>query len=58
MNNTITRKSIFDLMHGDYFYVAAYQRGYRWTPTQVTQLLRDLFSYANEQHDSGNIEGD
>lgn len=58
MNNTITRKSIFDLMHGDYFYVPAYQRGYRWTPTQVTQLLRDLFSYANEQHDNGNIEGD
>ncbi len=60
MNNTIERKAISDLLKGGYFFIPSYQRGYRWTPTQVTQLLRDLFSYANESHgaNNANIEGD
>lgn len=60
MSNIIERKAISDLLTGGYFYIPSYQRGYRWTPTQVTQLLRDLFSYANEPHgnDNSNIEGD
>lgn len=60
MSNIIERKAISDLLKGGYFYIPSYQRGYRWTPTQVTQLLRDLFSYANEPHgnDNANIEGD
>lgn len=59
-NNIIERKAISDLLNGGYFYIPPYQRGYRWTPTQVTQLLHDLFSYANETHGSNhqNIEGD
>ncbi len=24
------------------YYIPAYQRGYRWTPTQVSQLLDDI----------------
>lgn len=60
MNNIIERKAIADLLRGGYFYIPSYQRGYRWTPTQVTQLLRDLFSYANEPHgiNTANIDGD
>lgn len=60
MSNIIERKAISDLLTGGYFYIPSYQRGYRWTPTQVTQLLRDLFSYANEPHgvNNTNLEGD
>lgn len=59
MSNIIERKAISDLLKGGYFYIPSYQRGYRWTPIQVIQLLRDLFSYANEPHGtSTNIEGD
>ncbi|MBO5026810.1 MAG: DUF262 domain-containing protein [Bacteroidaceae bacterium] len=60
MNNIIERKAISDLLTGGYFYIPSYQRGYRWTPMQVTQLLRDLFSYANEPHGANttNIDGD
>lgn len=60
MSNLIERKAISDLLTGGYFYIPSYQRGYRWTPTQVTQLLRDLFSYANEPHGTSttNLEGD
>lgn len=60
MNNIIERKAISDLLTGGYFYIPSYQRGYRWTSTHVTQLLRDLFSYANERHGADNIsiEGD
>lgn len=60
ITNIIERKAISDLLTGAYFYIPSYQRGYRWTPTQVTQLLHDLFSYANEPHgsNSSNIEGD
>lgn len=60
MSNIINRKAISDLLTGGYFYIPSYQRGYRWTPTQVTQLLLDLFSYANELHGVNNTstEGD
>lgn len=55
--NIIERKAVSDLLNGGYFYIPSYQRGYRWTPTQVIQLLRDLFSYANEPHNQNN-QGD
>lgn len=60
MGNIIERKAISDLLTGAYFYIPSYQRGYRWTPTQVTQLLMDLFSYANEPHGehNTNVDGD
>ncbi len=43
----ITLKSINDLRldgsdNVQRYYIAAYQRGYRWTPLQVTQLLGDI----------------
>lgn len=60
MSNTIDRISIPELMDGRYLYIPAYQRGYRWTPKQVVDLLIDLFSYANAvKHDPQNVvEGD
>lgn len=27
------------------YYIAGYQRGYRWTPLQVTQLLNDIYEF-------------
>ena len=30
------------------FYVPAYQRGYRWTPEEVKELLEDIRHFANE----------
>lgn len=32
--------------------IAAYQRGYRWTPQQVTQLLDDLWEFFNQESGS------
>ncbi len=60
MSNIIDRISIPELMDGRYLYIPAYQRGYRWTPKQVVDLLIDLFTYANAvHHDSQNVvEGD
>lgn len=60
MSNTIERISIPELMDGRYLYIPAYQRGYRWTPKQVVDLLIDLFTYANAiKHDHRNVvEGD
>lgn len=37
-------KSINDLLGND-FYVPSYQRGYRWTPIQVTELLTDIWDF-------------
>jgi uncharacterized protein with ParB-like and HNH nuclease domain len=38
-------KSINQLL--DYsFFIPAYQRGYRWTETQVIQLLEDIWGFA------------
>jgi hypothetical protein len=30
--------------------IAAYQRGYRWTPQQVTQLLEDIYEFTQREH--------
>lgn len=55
--NNIERVSIPELMDGRYFYIPSYQRGYRWTDKQVTDLLKDLFSYANNgKHDPNNVK--
>ncbi len=37
-------KSVNDLL-GKSFYVPSYQRGYRWTPIQVTELLNDIWDF-------------
>lgn len=40
-------RSIYDLL-GNRFSVPSYQRGYRWTDTQVRQLLEDIWEFANK----------
>ena len=52
----ITRISIPELMDGRYFYIPSYQRGYRWTKTQVAALLNDLFMYACSPHDHTQVK--
>ncbi len=32
------------------FFIAKYQRGFRWTPVQVTQLLEDIYEFANRRN--------
>lgn len=36
-------------MDGRYFYIPDYQRGYRWTPQQVKDLIRDLLIFIGEK---------
>ena len=48
MENRIDQISIGDILDGRYFYIPAYQRGYRWTEKQVGDLLRDLLCFAND----------
>lgn len=43
-NSYLVIKSINDLL-GKNFYVPSYQRGYRWTPIQVTELLNDIWDF-------------
>lgn len=49
MENSINQYSIGELLDGRYFYIPAYQRGYRWTEKQVGDLLRDLLCFANDK---------
>lgn len=42
--NLITTKTITELL-GLNFYIPEYQRGYRWTKTNVLQLLNDIWEY-------------
>ena len=49
-NSSICLKSINDLLTDEQgqptrFWIPAYQRGYRWTPLQVTQLLDDVWEF-------------
>ena len=37
------------------YWIPAYQRGYRWSPLQVTQLLDDLWEFI--QAGAGNSDG-
>ena len=48
MDNTINQYAIGEILDGRYFYIPAYQRGYRWTEKQVGDLLRDLLCFAND----------
>ena len=36
------------------FWIPAYQRGYRWTPLQVTQLLDDVWEFIQNSEGGGN----
>lgn len=46
--NQIDTLSITELL-GMNFYIPEYQRGYRWTRTNVLQLLNDIWDYRHEQ---------
>lgn len=45
--NDLQLRSVNELLK-DSFFVPAYQRGYRWTARQVTDLLEDVFAFMNE----------
>ncbi|SKC49903.1 Uncharacterized conserved protein, contains ParB-like and HNH nuclease domains [Bacteroidales bacterium WCE2008] len=45
MNNSIQLISIAELLDGRTFFIPSYQRGYRWTTKEVTDLLSDLYSF-------------
>ncbi|MBO7501042.1 MAG: DUF262 domain-containing protein [Fibrobacterales bacterium] len=49
MERPIETKSIGELLNGDEYIIPAYQRGYRWTPRQVKDLLEDLLDYAYDK---------
>ncbi len=46
-DNRINLKTITELL-GLNFYIPEYQRGYRWTRDNVTQLLDDIWEYRNK----------
>jgi hypothetical protein len=50
--STLCLKPITDLL-GERFYLPAYQRGYRWTARQVTDLLDDILSFHKESDRKG-----
>lgn len=49
VHNSIQLKSIGQLL-GEDFYVPSYQRGYRWTPKQVTDLLNDIWEFHRREN--------
>lgn len=50
-------KSLSDLKGLD-FYVPSYQRGYRWTESQIDELLRDLYDFSQRNtHTDSNAYG-
>jgi hypothetical protein len=51
----ITLKTVYDLRVDECdepirYRIPAYQRGYRWTPTQVTQLLEDIREFTQREN--------
>ena len=46
--NAIALKSINDILECD-FHIPSYQRGYRWTKTQVNDLLNDIWDFIQEK---------
>ncbi len=52
--HSIELKSVSDLLVDEYgderrFWIPDYQRGYRWTPLQVTQLLDDVWEFVQRE---------
>ena len=41
-----------DELFGLDFFIPSYQRGYRWTQTQIKELLEDLYDFAVKKKDS------
>lgn len=44
--NEIKQMAVRDLLDGRIFFIPSYQRGYRWTKTQIYDLCNDLLEYA------------
>ena len=54
-DQTITLKTVNDLRldgsgQPQRYFIASYQRGYRWTPLQVTQLLDDIREFTQRRN--------
>lgn len=45
--SSLTLRPVSDLL-SERFYIPAYQRGYRWTARQVTELLSDISTFRDE----------
>ncbi len=50
-NNELVLKPINALL-SETFYIPAYQRGYRWTNRQVTELLDDIKEFQQQAESS------
>lgn len=46
-NSNISIKAISELLKYNFF-IPSYQRGYRWTEQQVTDLLKDVWEFINK----------
>ena len=44
--NVIKQVAVSELLDGRTFFIPSYQRGYRWTKTQIYDLCNDLLEYA------------
>lgn len=47
-DNDLQLRSVNELLN-ESFFIPNYQRGYRWTARQVTELLEDVFAFMKEQ---------
>lgn len=45
MENTITLKTVNELLESASFFIPSYQRGYRWDKQQVLNLLDDIYDF-------------
>lgn len=51
-NNHVELRAVHSLL-GKRYYIPSYQRGYRWTTKQVTQLLDDLLEFEERKKRTG-----
>lgn len=51
--NSITLISVAELLDGRYFFIPAYQRGFRWGEKQMEDLLNDLYEFAIRKKKDG-----
>jgi hypothetical protein len=52
-NNNISIRTINDLLKSNFF-IPSYQRGYRWTEQQVTELLNDINEFSPKEIENSN----
>lgn len=56
MENTITLKTVNELLETASFFIPSYQRGYRWDKQQVQNLLDDIYNFMVDDFASGQSE--